>query len=190
VAGTNRYQVPTVASPNNTEQSIFKQTHFTSLLRRISIMTLAQIKQIVLSHMPQAEVKEYGDLRLKATWEAALAKCQEAIAIAADVAKETTIEVVDTVVLLAENSTGLGETVLETSQKVFTAIVSAVFITSCFFYYLGQQFGKGFYKVRQIADEIELEDLARPIVKSDPVNELVLMRLKSPMLASSIPIAS
>jgi hypothetical protein len=157
-------------------------------------MTLAQIKQIVLSHMPQAEVQEYGDLRLKATWEAALAKCQEFIAVAAE-------EVIETAELLLEhgaiavqdwlaetltydNAVNLAFSTTAIAQKTFWFTLKAVFVVSCCFYYLGQEFGKDFYRVRLAAHDLELEDLARPIAKPN-FETLTVKELKALCTAHS-----
>ncbi len=52
-------------------------------------MTLTTIKSAVRAHMTDDQIRaEYGDLRLRSTWEAAYDKCSEAIALAADAAAD------------------------------------------------------------------------------------------------------
>lgn len=47
---------------------------------------LNALKATVRNYMADDRIREYGDLRKPSTWEAAYAKCSEAIALAADAA--------------------------------------------------------------------------------------------------------
>jgi hypothetical protein len=61
------------------------------------------------------------------------------------------------------------EIALDAAQRfVHDAIYCGTFAIA-FCYFLGQEIGKGFYQVRQIALEIELEDLAKLIAPSTTV---------------------
>jgi hypothetical protein len=54
------------------------------------------------------------------------------------------------------------EIALDAAERCITFVIA-------FTYYMGQEISKGFYKVRQAASEIELEDLAKPIAPSTTV---------------------
>lgn len=51
-------------------------------------MTLNELKAAVREHMTDDQVRGFGNLSYKATWEAAYDKCSEAIALAADAVKD------------------------------------------------------------------------------------------------------
>lgn len=55
-------------------------------------MTFAEIKTQVRSYMTDEQIRAFGDLRRRETWEAALDKCSEAVAIAADAAKVAAVK--------------------------------------------------------------------------------------------------
>lgn len=51
-------------------------------------MTIKELQAEVLQYMTKNQVREFGNLSYKATWQAALDKCSEAIAAAVDAAAE------------------------------------------------------------------------------------------------------
>jgi hypothetical protein len=61
------------------------------------------------------------------------------------------------------------EIALDAAQTFVHDSIWCITFAIAFTYYMGQEIGKGFYKVRQAASEIELEDLQGPIAPSNPV---------------------
>jgi hypothetical protein len=57
------------------------------------------------------------------------------------------------------------EIALNAAEKFIHDAIWLITFAIAFTYYMGQEFGKSFYKVRQAASEIDLEDLEAPIVQ-------------------------
>jgi hypothetical protein len=61
------------------------------------------------------------------------------------------------------------EIALNATETFIHDAIWCITFAVAFIYYMGQEIGKGFYQVRQIALEIELEDLAKLIAPSTTV---------------------
>jgi hypothetical protein len=61
------------------------------------------------------------------------------------------------------------EIALKAAETLIHDSIWCITFVIAFTYYMGQEIGKGFYQVRQIALEIELEDLAKLIAPSTTV---------------------
>lgn len=91
-------------------------------------MTMKQLQAEVLQHMTKDEVRNFGNLSYKATWQAALDKCSEAIAIAADAAQDTAEAVCD--VLYSDTSRTVVQTIaMMILMAIFTLGLISVRIT-------------------------------------------------------------
>jgi hypothetical protein len=94
-------------------------------------MTFQTLKATVLQHVAADWVKaNFGDLRKRETWQAALDKCQEFIAAKADEAlkatKETAADIVETTALLAEHAAiSVQDSIAET--MTYDNLVNAAF---------------------------------------------------------------
>ena len=67
-----------------------------------------------------------------------------------------------------DNATALTFKATATVKKVGYAALSGLYLAGCFFYFLGEEYGKGFYKVRIAAAALEAEDMLAPIVEPMP----------------------
>jgi hypothetical protein len=122
-------------------------------------MKIQELKVQVRRFVSDEWVREnFGKLTRKATWEDAYDRCKEFMVV---VAEEAVEEAVGTVVLLADNSVGLGEAIADASIQVLSEVVACVFYACCFYYLLGQAFGERAYRVRWAAAQIEAEDLTQ-----------------------------
>ena len=60
-----------------------------------------------------------------------------------------------------DNATALAFNATAIVKKVGDAALSGLFLAGCFCYFLGEEYGKDFYKVRIAAAELAAEDLVR-----------------------------